>query len=156
MVRVRTAPPLPGITEAHLPRGYDDFKPPLLHFGWCFEEGALVEWGAKVGIDTTARYSSGLCDGQIIEQLNCVWTVTKYAAMKILAEKAGTPDLKPEFALSVRASGNLIIAISTNYRFLKDRKTISQARIDAFSQYLKEQGIAKDPPQWYLDYDRYK
>ena len=156
MSKVARAPPLPGITESHLPRGYDNYKPPLLHFGWSFNKGALLEWGAKVGIDTTGRYGSSLGDGQIIEVPNDVWTLTKDKVMALLAQKAGTLDLRPTFKLSVRVNDNLIIAISSNYRFLKDRKTISQAQIDTFGQYLEEQKIAKNPPQWHLDFDDYK
>ena len=84
--------------------------------------------------------------------------VTADETMQILAEKAGTPDLQPLFKLGVRANGNFIIAISSNCSFLKDRKTIAQACVDALDRYLKEQGIVEDedPPTWHLDYEFHK
>jgi len=142
-------------SRAHLPRGYDNYKPPLLHFGWCFRPKTLIEWGAKNGIDTTERCQE-FEDGPIVEDPNSLSTVITDEAMKILVEKAGRPDLEPTFKMSVRANGNFIIAISSNYRFLKDRKNIEQGRIDALSRYLKEQGIAQDPPAWHLDYEHFK
>ena len=152
--KMATAPPLPNVTRAHLPRGYDNYKPPLLHFGWSFDPDALLEWGAKNGIDTTERCQE-FCDGPIIDEPNSISTVTSQEAMEILAEKAGTSDLQPTFKMSVRANGNFIIAISSNYSFLKDRKSIPQVRIDALDRYLKEQGIVQDSPAWHLDYEHY-
>lgn len=149
-----TAPPLPNVTRAHLPKGYDNYKPPLLHFGWSFEPDALLGWAAKNGIDTTER-GRVTPDSPIIEEPNSLSTVTTEETMRILAEKAGTPDLQPVFRLGVRADGNFVIAISSNYRFLKDRKTIVQGRIDALDRYLKEQGIVEDSPAWHLDYEHY-
>ena len=153
-LKVATALPLPNVTRAHLPRGYDNYKPPLLHFGWSFDPDALLKWGAENGIDTTERCQE-YRNGPVIEEPDSLSTVTTEEAMKVLAEKAGTPDLQLAFKLSVREGGHFIIAISSNYSFLKDRKSIAQGRIDTFSRYLKERGIVQDPPAWYLDYEHY-
>jgi len=151
--QVATALPLPNVTRAHLPRGYANYKPPLLHFGWSFDPDALLEWGVKNGIDTTEKCQE--FDGPIIEEPDSISTVTNQEAMEILAKKAGTPELQPTFKMSVRANGNFLITISSNYSFLKDRKTIPQVRIDALDRYLKEQGIVQDSPGWHLDYEHY-
>ena len=149
-----TALPLPNVTRAHLPKGYNNYKPPLLHFGWSSDPDALLKWGKENGIDTTERCQE-YRDGPVVEEPDSLSTVTTREVMKILAEKAGAPDLQPTFKLSVRASGPYIIAISSNYSFLKDRKTIAQGRIDTLNRYLKEQGIVQDPPGWHLDYEHY-
>lgn len=114
-----------------------------------------MKWGAENGIDTTERCQE-YRDGPVIEEPDCLATVTTREALKILAGKAGTPDLRPVFKLSVHAGGDYIIAISSNYSFLKDRKTIAQGRIDTLDRYLKEQGIVRDSPAWYLDYEHYR
>jgi len=38
--KVAAASPLPNITRAHLPRGYSNYKPPLLYFGWSIKSKA--------------------------------------------------------------------------------------------------------------------
>ena len=67
-----------------------------------------------------------------------------------------TPNLRPVFRLCVRMNGNFIIAISSNYRFLKDRRTITQERIGTLDKYLKEQGITQDSLGWHLDYENHR
>ena len=124
-----TAPPLPNVTRAHLQRGCDNYKPPLLHFGWSFDPDALIKWGAKNGIDTTERCQE-FSDGPIIEEFDSMSTVTNQAAMEISAEKAGTPDLRPTFKTSVRANGNFIV-ISSKYSFLRARGSLRDCSVCA-------------------------
>jgi hypothetical protein len=134
--------------------GYLNYKPPLLHRGWTLVPKALLEWGVANGFETTRRFHSGP-DKPVIEEPNSLWTVTQPEVLKDLAKKAGTPHLRPAFKLSMRSKGFRLITISTNYSFLKDKKTISLKRIETFGQYLKEWGIVEDAPGWHLDYEHY-
>jgi len=74
----------------------------------------------------------------------------------ILAEKAGTPELQLKFELGASTEGFCLITISSNYTFLKDKKSIKQESIDVLDGYLKEHGISQGPPGWHLDYEYYK
>ena len=114
-----------------------------------------MKWAADHGINTTATYQSSK-DSPVIEQPNSLSAVTEPEALMILAKKAGTPDLELEFQLGAYIEGFYLITISSNYTFLKDRKSIAQRHIDALDGYLKKHGISQGPPGWYLDYERYK
>ena len=148
-----TAPPLPKIHREHLP-GYSNYRPPLLHFGWHFEPNALLKWAAANGIDTTMRYYTSA--GPTGEEPNSLFAVVRPKVLAILAEKAGTPGLRPIFKLGIRRGGQHLIVISSNYRFLEDKKSITRGRVDVFDRYLKEHGIVVDSPAWHLDCEDYK
>jgi hypothetical protein len=148
------AAPLPTISPLHLPRGYRNYKPPLLHCGWSFVPKALLEWGVANGVNITRKFQNGP-DEPDVEEPNSLWTVTQPAVLNDLAKKAGTPHLRPTFKLSVRSKGCRLITISTNYSFLKDKKYISRKDIETFGQYLKERGIVEDAPGWHLDHEHY-
>ena len=79
-----TAPPLPNITRAHLPKGYDDYNPPLLRFGWTIDSHALVRWGAENGIDTTERCQES-ANSPIVDEPNSLSTVVTREVMRLLA-----------------------------------------------------------------------
>ena len=148
------APPLPEISVKHIP-GCTEYKPPVLYFGWYLELEPLLKWAAENGIDTTKRYWPGP-NKPVIEEPNSILAVTTPEAMKTLVEKAGTPHLKLELELGVRAGAHLLISISSNYRFLKDRKSITRCHINALDKYLKEHGIVVDSPAWHIDLKHFK
>lgn len=113
-----------------------------------------MKWGSENGIEIIGspfdpeRSLVGNPD-----PLSCVLTG---AALKTLAEKAGTPHFQPMFKISLCTKEHYLIAISSNYRFLKDRKTVQPSHIETFYHYLKEQGIVSGPPAWYLDYEDFR
>ncbi|KAF9781563.1 hypothetical protein BJ322DRAFT_1111490 [Thelephora terrestris] len=138
--RVAAAPPLQNITLAHLPGGYDDYKPPLLHFGWSFDSKALLKWAAENGIDTTNRYRNS--DGSVHEAHDSLAAATKPEALEVLASKAGTPELRVIYKIGMHLKDNM--------------RSVTPERIDALDQYLKEHGLVKDSPAWHLDHELYK
>jgi len=129
--------------------------PPVLHFGWYLKKGPLLKWAAENGIDTTMRGSSNV-DGPVEDEPNSLFAVTTPEALAILAKKAGTPGLRLKLQQSARVGAWFLITITHNYRYVKDRKYITQARIDALDKYLKEHGIAVDSPAWHLDHKDFK
>jgi hypothetical protein len=148
------APPLPYITGVHLPMGYSHYKPPILHFGWSFDPEALVRWAAENGIDTTKRYQSS-ADSPVVEEHDSVFAVVRPEPLAILAKEAGTPHLKLMFNLGIRSGGFHLLTISSNYNFLKDKKSISQRHIDTLDEYLKTHKIVQDSPGWHIDYEHH-
>jgi len=152
--KVISTPPLRNITGAHLPMGYTNYKPPLLYFGWSFRLKPLLGWAAENGIDTTMRYQASE-NRPVIEQPNSLSAVTQPEALAILAENAGTPHLELTFKLGIRSEDYFLLTISSNYSFLKDRKSITQDHIDTLGKYLKEHGIVQDSPGWHLDWEHY-
>ncbi|KAF9784381.1 hypothetical protein BJ322DRAFT_1064497, partial [Thelephora terrestris] len=134
--KVAEAPPLKNITRAHLPRGYNNYKPPLLHFGWSFEANALLKWAAENGISTT-RKCSDLPDGSDDDEHDSLWAVTEPEVLAVLAAKAGAPELRIEVKLAMHSKGYFLLTISSNYRFFKDRmERVTQERIEALDRYL--------------------
>ena len=59
-----------------------------------------MRWAAENRIDTTKTYRNG------VEKPGSLSTVTQPGALKIVAVKAGTPDLRLAFKLSVLVEGN--------------------------------------------------
>ena len=154
--RVAAAPPLQNVTQAHLLRGYDNYKPPLLHFGWSFESRALLKWATENGIDTTERHGPK-SDGSFDEEPNSVFAVTQTEVLEALAAKAGTPELRITFKLAIHVKGYFLPTISSNYRFMKDNiKRVTPERIEALDQYLEDSGIVTDGPAWHLDHELFK
>ncbi|KAF9784390.1 hypothetical protein BJ322DRAFT_1064533, partial [Thelephora terrestris] len=130
------APPLKNITRAHLPRGYDNYKPPLLHFGWSFEPDALLKWATENGINTTRIYGT-LPDGSPDEEHNSLLAVIQPEVLKVLATKAGAPELRLEVKLAMHSKGYFLLTISSNYRLFKDRmERGTPERIEALDRYL--------------------
>lgn len=95
-------------------------------------------------------------DGPVEDEPNSLFAVTTPEALAILAKKAGTPGLRLKLQQSARVGAWFLITITHNYRYVKDRKYITQARIDALDKYLKEHGIAVDSPAWHLDHKDFK
>ena len=136
----------PRIQQLHAPRS---------SLRLALGRGTSLEAESANGIDTTLRDKTR--PGRpAVERPNSLLAVTTPEVLAILAEKAGTPGLKLKLELGIHLEGCFLITIGSNYSFLKDRKFITQGRIDALDKYLKEHGIVENSPAWHLDYDHYK